>query len=330
MRVLILGGTVFLGRTIAEAALAAGHEVTLFNRGKSNPAAFSGEVETLMGDRTTDLDLLKGRTWDAVIDPSGYVPRHVGMAARMLRDSAAHYTFISTISVYKNYAMPTDETSPVGTLEDPSVETVTGETYGPLKALCEQAAEAEMPGRVLHVRAGLIAGYYDPTDRFGYWPWKVMQGGDFVAPESPAYPMQMIDARDIADWVLWMALVGKSGIYNVTGPTVTLGDIIATAQMVTGGEGSPVYMDAAFLLENGVQPWVDLPLWLPASERDYRYMSQIDVRKAMADGLTIRPLAETIQRAMDWINERSDWRGQLRAGMESVREHALIKAWESR
>lgn len=329
MRILILGGTVFLGRTIAEAALAAGHEVTLFNRGKSNPGAVAG-VETLIGDRTTDLGMLKGRTWDAVIDPSGYVPRHVGMAARMLRDSTAHYTFISTISVYKNYAMPTDEAAPVGMLEDPSVETVTGETYGPLKALCEQAAEAEMPGRVLNVRAGLIAGYYDPTDRFGYWPWKVMQGGDFAAPESPAYPMQIIDARDIADWVLRMALAGKGGVYNVTGPTVTLGDIISTAQTVTDGEGAPIYMDSAFLLENGVQPWVDLPLWLPSEELDYRYMSQVDVRKAVTNGLTTRPLADTIQQAVGWISERPDSGGQLKAGMGSLREQALIKAWESR
>lgn len=330
MRLLILGGTVFLGRTIAEAALAAGHEVTLFNRGKSNPSAMR-EVETISGDRTTDLHKLAGRSWDAVIDPSGYVPKHVGAAARALKDSTAHYTFISTISVYRNYAAPkTDENAPVGVLDDPTVETVTGETYGPLKALCEQAAEAEMPGRVLNVRAGLIAGKYDPTDRFTYWPAKAVQGGDFVAPESPAYPMQIIDARDIADWVLGMAQAGKGGTYNVTGTPIRLGDLIAESQTLAGdAAGAPVYMDADFLAANDVQPWSDLPLWLPASEADYRYMHDVSIAKALADGLTLRPLSDTIQAALGWLRVREGGAG-LKAGLSPEREQALLTAWENR
>lgn len=329
MKILILGGTVFLGRTIAERALAAGHEVTLFNRGKSNPAAFA-DVETITGDRTTDLGKLTGRTWDAVIDPSGYVPRIVGDAARALKDSTDHYTFISTISVYKSYVQPQmDESAPVGTLEDPTVEQVTGETYGPLKALCEQAVEAELPGRALHVRAGLIAGKYDPTDRFTYWPWKVQQGGDFVAPESPALPMQIIDARDIADWVVKMASARKGGVYNTTGHSTTLGEVISTSQSLVGGGGNPMYMDAAFLTAQEVQPWMGLPLWIPSDDAEHQHIHNIGVQKAVSDGLTFRPLSHTISAALEWANSRpSDY--TFKAGLTAEKEAALFAAWENR
>jgi len=328
MNILVLGGTVFLGRTIAEAALAAGHEVTLFNRGKSNPSAFA-DVETLIGDRDTDLGKLAGRTWDAVIDPSGYIPRHVGAAAQALRDSTAHYTFISTISVYKNYAQPNDESGEVGVLEDPTTETVTGEAYGPLKALCEQAAESEMPGRVLNVRAGLIVGNYDPTDRFSYWPWRVQQGGDFVAPESPAFPMQIIDARDMADWILKMAAARKGGVYNTTGTPTSLGEIISTVQTAVGGGGSPVYMDADFLTAQDVQPWMGLPLWIPSGDADYRYMHGVNVQKAVRDGLTFRPLADTVAATLAWVNSRpSDY--VFKAGLSAEKEQAVFSAWEAR
>jgi len=329
MKILILGGTVFLGRTIAEAALAAGHEVTLFNRGKSNPAAFAA-IETIIGDRDTDLGKLAGRTWDAAIDPSGYIPRHVGAAAQALKDSVAHYTFISTISVYKNYAQPNmDELGAVGVLDDPTIEAVTGESYGPLKALCEQAAEDAMPGRVLNVRAGLIVGNYDPTDRFTYWPWKVQQGADFVAPESPAYPMQMIDARDIADWVIKMAAACKGGVYNTTGTPSSLGEIISTAQTLIGGGGSPVYMDAEFLAAQEVQPWVDLPLWIPSSDLDYRHMHAVNVQKAVRDGLTFRPLTDTVAATLKWANGRPA-QYVFKAGLSAEKEAAVLAAWDAR
>lgn len=329
MKILILGGTVFLGRTIAEQALAAGHEVTLFNRGKSNPAAFA-DVETIIGDRTTDLEKLAGRNWDAVIDPSGYVPRFVGDSARALKDSTNHYTFISTISVYKQFSQPQmDESAPVGTLEDPTVEQVTGETYGPLKALCEQAVEAELPGRALQVRAGLIVGNYDPSDRFTYWPWRVQQGGDFVAPESPALPMQIIDARDIADWVLKMAAAGKGGVYNTTGHSTTLGNIISTTQTLVGGGGNPVYMESAFLTEQEVQPWMGLPLWIPSDDAEHQHIHNISVQKAIADGLTFRSLPDTIQATLAWANSRpADY--VFKAGLTAEKEAALFAAWENR
>ncbi len=329
MNVLILGGTVFLGRTIAEAARTAGHTVTLFNRGKSNPAAFS-DIETIIGDRDTDLDKLAGRTWDAVIDPSGYIPRHVTAAGQALKDSTEHYTFISSISAYKSYSQPNmDESGEVGTIDDPTLETVTGESYGPLKALCEQAAEAAMPGRVLNVRAGLIVGKYDPTDRFTYWPWKVQQGADFVAPESPAYPMQIIDARDIADWVLKMAAARKGGVYNTTGTPTNLGEIISTAQTQVGGGGSPVYMDAEFLAAQEVQSWAEMPLWISATDAGFEYMHAVSVQKAVRDGLTFRPLADSIAAALTWANSRpSDY--EFRAGLSAEKEQAVLAAWEKR
>src|SRR5688572_29497367 len=197
MRLLVLGGTKFLGRAVVEAAVARGHEPTLFHRGLTNPGLFP-DLEHLRGDRDGGLAALQGRTWDAVIDPSGYVPRIVRASAELLADAVEHYTFISSISVYPSFPTPgMDESSPVGTLEDPTVEDVPAH-YGPLKALCEQAAEAAMPGRVFHVRAGLIVGPNDPSDRFTYWPVRVAKGGDVLAPGSPERPVQIIDVRDLA------------------------------------------------------------------------------------------------------------------------------------
>ena len=189
MNLLILGGTVFLGRHLVEAALARGHAVTLFNRGQHNPDLFP-EVERLRGDRDGDLQALEGRRWDAVVDTCGYVPRVVRASAEMLAPNVDHYTFISSISVYADTSKPgIDEQAPVGTLDDPTTEEVTGESYGPLKALCEQAAEAAMPGRVLNIRPGLIVGPHDPTDRFTYWVRRVAEGGEVLAPGNPHAPV---------------------------------------------------------------------------------------------------------------------------------------------
>ena len=180
MNILILGGTVFLGRAIVEEALRQGHTLTLFNRGKSNPDLFS-EVEKLMGDRDLDLSPLEDRKWDLVIDSCGYVPRVVGQSAKLLANAVDHYTFISTVSVYADFSKPgIDENAPVGTLEDETVEEITGETYGPLKALCEQVVQERIPDRSLVIRPGLIVGPHDPTDRFTYWVLRVSQGGEVM------------------------------------------------------------------------------------------------------------------------------------------------------
>src|SRR5579863_2076845 len=224
MKLLILGGTVFLGRSIVEAALSRGHEVTLFNRGLHNPDLFP-EVEKIRGNRNEDISLLQegDRHWDATIDTSGYVPRAVQASAEALVGRVHHYTFISSISVFADFSKDgIDEQSPVGTLEDETVEEVTNESYGPLKALCEQAAERAMPGRVLVVRPGLIVGPNDVTDRFTYFPYRVAQGGEMLAPGEPEQQTQFIDVRDLAEWIVRMVEAGKTGTYNATGPDYAL------------------------------------------------------------------------------------------------------------
>ena len=219
MKLLILGGTKYLGRHLTESALERGHEVTLFNRGRENPDLFHGKVEKLVGDRDGDLAALKGRKWDAVIDTSGYFPRVVKDSARLLADTVDHYTFISTISVYEDFSQPgIEETAPVGKLEDETVEDIGAGAYGPLKALCEQAVEEVMPGRSLIVRPGLIVGPYDPTDRFTYWPSRIAKGGEVLAPGDGTSPVQFIDARDLAEWVLTMTERKQTGVFNATGP----------------------------------------------------------------------------------------------------------------
>lgn len=334
MNLLILGGTVFLGRHLVDAALAAGHQVTLFNRGQHGAELFP-QIEKLRGDRDGGLDALAGRRWDAVIDTCGYVPRLVRASAELLAGSVQHYTFISSISVYRDLDQaPVDESSPVGVLADTSVEEITGETYGPLKALCEQAAETAMPGRVLHVRPGLIVGPYDPTDRFTYWPWRFAQGGDVLAPGRPQRRVELIDGRDLATWILRMVEARRTGVYNATGPAheLTMGDLLAVCQRVAGSGATLTWVDEAFLLANGVAPWSELPLWLP--EADNGVMA-VDCRRASAAGLTFRPLAETVQDTLAWLRaERVPAHGDLgsvslRAGMTLARERDLLAAWRA-
>src|ERR1051325_6256679 len=221
MKILILGGTVFLGRHLVEAALARGHEVTLFNRG-NNPHLFP-EVEKLRGDRDGGLDVLRGRRWDVVIDTSGFVPRIVRASAELLADTVELYVFISSLSVIADTRVPgADESAPVGTLDDPTIEDATGKAYGPLKALCEQAVEQVMPGRALNIRPGLIVGPHDPTGRFTYWPVRVARGGEVLAPGRPARQIQLVDVRDLAGWIIRLAEAGTSGLFNATGPDKVL------------------------------------------------------------------------------------------------------------
>src|SRR5579885_1733748 len=234
MKLLILGGTVFLGRHIVEAALARGHEITLFNRRQHNGELFP-EVEKLRGDRNGDLSALEGRRWDAAIDTSGYFPRVVRASAQKLSGAVDHYTFISSISVYADFTqVGMDENAPVGTLKDESVEEITGESYGPLKVLCEQAAEQAMPGRVLNIRPGLIVGPHDPSDRFTYWPRRLARGGDVLAPGRPERLVQLIDVRDLAEWNIRAAEARLTGLFNATGPSgeLTMAQVIDACRNV--------------------------------------------------------------------------------------------------
>ncbi len=328
MKLLILGGPKFLGRALIDAAQAYGHEVTLFNRGRTNAELYP-EVEKLYGDRDGGLDALRGRHWDAVVDTCGYVPRVVESSAALLSDAADHYTFVSSLSVYSGGgAAGRDESAAVGTLEDESVEEITGETYGPLKALCEQAAERHFPGRALTVRAGLIVGPHDASDRFTYWPWRVAQGGEVLAPETPDYRVQLIDVGDLASWIIRMAEARKGGVYNATGPAgaLKLGEILQTSKEVSDSDATFTWVTEEFLLAEEVGPWIELPLWIPSSDPDAAGFHSFDISKAIADGLTFRPLADTIRDTLAWAATRAaDW--QWRAGLSRDKERALLDKW---
>jgi 2'-hydroxyisoflavone reductase len=328
VKILIIGGTIFLGRHLVEAARERGHEVTLFNRGQHNPELFP-DVEKLRGDRDGGLDALGGREWDAVIDTCGSVPRVVRASAELLAEAVGHYTFISTMSVYADLAAPgSNESSPVGTIADETVEDPTGPNYGPLKALCEQAVEAAMPGRSLIIRPGLIVGPHDPSNRFTYWPHRVAMGGEVLAPGTPEQPLQfIIDGRDLAAWIIRMVEAGTTGVFNAKGPDypLTMGELLDTCVKVSGSDARFTWVDEDFLLEQSVGPWMELPLWLPAS------MNAINTArsdKAYAAGLTFRPIAETVRDTLVW-DATLPPDTERRAGLAPAREAAVLDAWES-
>ncbi|HEX9712481.1 MAG TPA: SDR family oxidoreductase [Actinomycetota bacterium] len=328
MELLIIGGTIFLGRHLVEIARAAGHTVTMFNRGKHGPDLFPG-VERVTGDREHDLELLAGRRWDAVVDTCGYVPRIVRASAEALRDACDHYTFVSSMSVYDLHApVGYDEMTPVETREDPAVEEVTGETYGPLKALCEQAVEETLPGRTLTIRPGLIVGPHDPSERFTYWPGRIARGGALLAPGDPDAPVQFIDARDLAAWMLRMIEQRATGVYNATGPatTLTMGEMIAGTIAALNADAEPVWVPDDFLLEHEVGPWMELPVWLPASEGTIHHA---DVSKAVGAGLTFRPVGEIARDTLQWDQTRPD---EQRGGhtLAPEKERAVLDAWRAR
>jgi len=329
MRLLIIGGTRFLGRAIVEAGLAGGHELTLFNRGQSNPDLYP-QVEQLRGDRDGGLDVLRGRQWDAVIDTCGYVPRVVAQSAQLLADVVDQYTFISSISVYRDFEkVGLDEAYPLATMPDETVEEVTNDTYGPLKVLCEQAAIEAMNGRALNVRAGLIVGPHDLSDRFSYWPHRVAQGGDVLAPGNPDAPVQIIDVRDLAAWVVQATTQKLHGPYNATGPDyrLSMGGVLDTCRQVAEVGANFIWVDEDFLLAHDVTPWTDLPLWVPAAEVEG--FNGVDCRKAQQAGLTYRPLAETVRDTLAWLNTRPadySWRN----GLSREREAELLRRWTER
>jgi 2'-hydroxyisoflavone reductase len=329
MHLLVLGGTVFLGRHLVEAALAQGHTVTLFNRGQHNADLFP-EAERLRGDRDGGLDALRGRRWDAVVDTCGYVPRVVRDSATLLADTVGHYTFISSISVYSDFDRPhMDESGPLGTIADPTAETVDGETYGPLKVLCEQAADAAMPARVLTVRPGLIVGPHDPTDRFTYWPVRMAEGGEVLAPGRPEWAVQFIDVRDLAEWTLRLVEARSTGIYNATGPDYALGmgPFLEACIAAAASDARLTWVSEEYLLGAGVAPWSDLPLWVP--EEGHAGFSSVNCSKAIAAGLTFRPLAQTIRDTLAW-NATRPHDTPPRAGITREREAELLKGWHAR
>lgn len=324
MNILLIGGPKFVGRALIDSALAAGHQVTTFNRGKTNADLYP-EVEKLHGDRDGQLDALKGRTWDAVIDTSGYLPRIVRQSAELLADSVERYVFISTISVYPEIAGATED-SALTVLEDETTEDIP-KAYGGLKVLCERAVlDVFGSDRALIVRPGLIVGPYDPTDRFTYWVMRAAQGGEMIAPESPDYRVQVIDVRDLAEWTVRKTAEGTSGVFNATGPEkpVPFSELIDTAKRISGSDAQPVWVSAEFLAEHEVAPWSHMPLWIPGEA-----WGTVNIDRALAAGLTFRSLADTVRDTLDWVR-REPRPLPLQAGLTPEREAELLAAWGKR
>ena len=320
MKLLLLGGPRFLGRAIADAALERRHELTFFNRGTTNPDLYP-EVERIIGDRAGDLTALGGRTWDAVIDTSGYLPSDVRASAAALAGSGL-YCFVSSISVYADFATPNDEDSPVAELGDLPADEVTNESYGALKALCEEAARAVFRERTLVVRPGLIVGPHDPTGRFTYWPHRVARGGEVVAPAPPERRTQVIDVRDLGEWTVELCERGSSGTFNATHPGFMWSELLDSCRAASGRDANVTWVPDEFLLEHEVGQWMELPLWL--ADPELAAADDVSVRRALDAGLTFRPLAETVRGALEHAHTAEA------AGLAPEREAELLAAWHGR
>jgi 2'-hydroxyisoflavone reductase len=326
MKLLILGGTIFLGRHIVQEALKRGYEVTLFNRGKNNPNLFP-ECETIIGERDSDLSALKHRNWDAVIDTCGYVPRIVEKSAKTLADNVEHYTFISTVSVYQDFKkIGITEEYPVAKLADETTEKVDNETYGGLKALCEQKAIEYFPNRNLIIRPGLIVGPFDPTDRFTYWVMRFHKGGSVLVPSQPDFPVQFIDGRDLAEFALNNVEKKTNGIFNAVGPetTTTFREMISEIQTICKKKCKFIKADEKFLLDNKVTPFLNLPLWLPQTE-EFIGLEQINGEKAIQAGMKFRSMREIIEDILAWRTTKPE---PMKVGLSPEREEELIRKWK--
>jgi 2'-hydroxyisoflavone reductase len=352
LKMLILGGTAFLGPEVVEAATARGHTLTLFNRGKTQPGLFPN-IEKLRGDRDPKKDeglksleeaITGGREWDVVVDNSGYFPRHVKASAELLAPKVKQYIYISSISAFKEAAPPnSDESYPVAELADPTVETMGPgfSYYGGLKALCEKAAETAMPGRVANIRPGFIVGPGDWTGRFNYWPMRARQGGEMLAPGTPSDPVQWIDVRDLAEWMVRCAEAMTMGVFIATGPKTpgTIGEIVeasvrvakSTATKQESVDTTLTWVPTEFLVSQGLSPGGDLPIWIPP-EGEGAGFHRWNVSKAVAAGLTFRPVDETIRGLYTWYDGLSEEaRTKVRpAGMSRDREKEVLAAWKAR
>ena len=308
MRLLVLGGTVFLGRHIVAAATERGHDLTLFNRGRSDPRPVEG-VEQVHGDRQHDLGMLLGRRWDAVIDTSGYLPRVVRASAELLSDAVDRYVFVSSISAYGTFPRPgLDENAPLAPPPPPDAEDVL-RYYSELKAACEREVQSVLPDRTLVIRPGLIVGPYDPTNRFTYWVGRLAEGGRVLAPGAFDQPVQLIDARDLGEWIVRMAEERAAGVYNATGPATPLrfGPMLERIRGAAGARAELVWIEEDRLAEAGVEPWDQLPLWLDLPRHpDFRGFLAVDIGRALGAGLTFRPLEETVLDTLAWARSGSE------------------------
>jgi 2'-hydroxyisoflavone reductase len=329
LKLLVLGGTLFVGRHVVEAALDRGHEVTLFNRGRTNAGLFP-EAEHVRGDRDGDLSRLAERRWDAAVDPSGYIPRVVRASVELLAEAADHYTFVSSVSAYRDFAeVAIREDYPLAELAEVTEDV--NAHYGALKAACEAVVREAFGDRALIVRPGVVVGPYDWTNRFGYWVRRVAAGGDVLVPGPSDAPVQVMNGRDLAEWILDLAEGRQGGTFNAVTRPFALIDLLAEIRDVTGSNAHFVEVDEAFLLEQGVEPWDELPLWLAAGAHpDFIGMMAVDVAGAERAGLRHQPLAETIREVLAWEEEPAmkDY-GPAALGLPLTpeRERGLLNAW---
>ena len=339
LNILILGGTGFIGPYQVRYAVARGHRVTVFNRGKRQ-AELPESVQHLQGDRDTgDLASLKGKKWDVVIDNPTTLPFWVRDAGQMLQGNTDHYMFVSTISAYAHYRKAgMDETYPLAAYtatEDPfTIKRVTGSLYGPLKVLSERECEQWFPGKTTVVRPGLIVGPNDPTDRFSYWPVRIDRGGEVLAPGAPTDPVQIIDARDLSEFIVRLAEDKVMGTFNATGPraALSMAEMLYGIRAATSGSNDVrfTWADAAFLAGQKVNGWSDMPTWLPSGD-DNAGWSRVSIARALEKGLTFRPLAVTAADTIAWFKTLAPERqAKLLAGLTPERERDVLAAWHAR
>ncbi|HRQ66120.1 MAG TPA: NAD-dependent epimerase/dehydratase family protein [Xanthomonadaceae bacterium] len=341
LRILILGGTGFTGPHQVRYALARGHKVTVFNRGR-RPQAWPGEVEELTGDRLDgSLDALRDGEWDVCIDNPTTLPYWVRDAGKVLKDKVGQYIFISTLSVYASNALAGEDEN--GALagyegEDPLSETMEsfranpGALYGALKAASEREAERWFPGITTIIRPGLIVGPGDETDRFTYWPLRLARGGEVLAPSDGDDPVQIIDARDLAEWTIRMAEQRAFGAYNAMGPDyeMSIAAMLYGIRAVTGTASRIHWVPAEFLAEHNVRPWADMPTWVPAQGDSIGFSTRSNAR-AITHGLGFRPLATTVADTLAWFRSQPEERqAEVRAGIKPEREAEVLAAWKAR
>jgi 2'-hydroxyisoflavone reductase len=326
---LILGGTGFIGPHLTDEALHRGWKVTHFNRGKTAAGGVPG-VETLLGDRKGQLDALRGRSWDAVVDDTGFIPKYVKMSAELLAPNAGYCLFISSISVYASFARPNDEHSATGTLSDPGIEQVTNETYGPMKALCEQYTAAAFGGRCSAVRPGYIVGPLDRSDRFTYWPVRASQGGEMLAPGAPRDPIQVIDVRDLAAWMMHLVAARTTGVFNADSPpgAFTMGELIAASERAAPKAGTTItWVPEDFLAAHWKADDLDLPPWSP-TKGDSAGAALTSVKPAVRAGLKARPLEVTVRDTLGWFQTLpAERQAKLHAGLDPHKESDTLRVW---
>jgi 2'-hydroxyisoflavone reductase len=330
LRVLILGGTGFIGPHFVAALTARGHSVTVFNRGR-DPAKVPAGVFQLIGDRNGPVDALKGHDWDAVIDNSGYTVRQVRLTTELLKGHVRRYIFISSISAYADLAVPgVDENYKLAKVADPNTEDLGGGNYGGLKALCEQLVDHAYQADATIIRPTYIAGPGDTTDRFTYWPVRVARGGEMLAPGTPADPIQFIDVRDLADFVRLCVEQPLSGRFNACNPprAVTMGSLLEASRRITGADTKFVWASVAFLTAQKVigddAQGNPLPIWNPPIGEDAG-AALVSPARAVSRGLRFRALEETIRDTLEWQKQRPAAQQALRAGLSAQREAQLLK-----